>query len=207
MPTAKTEKRKQPATPEDHQVRSWVQEARAGNRRAFEHLANHYYGEIFRMMYYRTQSRVDAEDITQEIFLKAYKGLGRLTDENRFKGWLYRIAINRVKDFHRRKKFRKLFKPLSHDIVNTQIDIQESPEPDPFEALTRKRFRQESEKFMARLSKTEKHVFTLRFFDQLTTNEMATALRKSESTIKTHLYRALAKFKHDSIFRSFLKGE
>jgi len=74
MPTAKTENKNQPASPEDHQVRSWVQEAKAGNQRAFERLANHYYGEIFRMIYYRTQSRVDAEDITQEIFLKAYKG-------------------------------------------------------------------------------------------------------------------------------------
>jgi RNA polymerase sigma-70 factor (ECF subfamily) len=175
--------------------------AKDGSREAFEQLAGHYYGDIFRMIYYRTQRRMDAEDLTQEVFLKAYKGLGSLADENHFKGWLFRIAVNRVRDFHRRKKFYHLFKSIPDDEVDAQT------ESGPLETLIRKRFRQESETFLSRLSRMEKDVFVLRFMDQLQINEIAIALKKGESTIKTHLYRALSKFKKDRAFQDFLKGE
>jgi len=184
-----------------------IKEAKAGNRVAFERLADQYYGNIFRMIYYRTQNRMDAEDLTQEVFLKAYKGLNRLTDEEHFKGWLFRIAVNRVHDFHRRKKFLHLFKSFENDDVDAHMDTQTTSDSGALEALIRKRFRQESETFLSRLSRMEKDVFMLRFFDQLRINEIATVLKKGESTVKTHLYRALSKFKKDRAFQKFLKGE
>ena len=184
-----------------------VKMAKDGSRDAFEQLAGHYYGDIFRMIYYRTQRRMDAEDLTQEVFLKAYKGLSRLTDEKHFKGWLFRIAVNRVRDFHRRKKFLHLFKSITDEEMDAHVDTHAQSESGPLEALIRKRFLQESETFLSRLSTMEKDVFVLRFMDQLQINEIATALKKGESTIKTHLYRALSKFKKDRAFQNFLKGE
>jgi RNA polymerase sigma-70 factor (ECF subfamily) len=184
-----------------------VKLAKTGNREAFEQLARHYYGDIFRMIYYRTRSRTDTEDLTQEVFLKAYQGLDRLTDEARFKSWLFRIAVNRVHDFHRRRKFLHLFKIVQDDDLDTHADPHTTAEPDPLEALILKRFRQESATFLSRLSKMEKDVFMLRFMDRLQINEIATVLKKGESTVKTHLYRALSKFKKDRAFQHFLKGE
>ena len=184
-----------------------MREAKAGSMKAFERLADHYYGDIFRMIYYRTRSRMDAEDLTQEVFLKAYNGLGRLADEDRFKGWLFRIAVNRVRDHHRRKKFLHLFKSIPNDDVNAHAETSAANDSGPLEALIRKRFRQESETFLSSLSRMEKDVFVLRFIDQLQINEIATALKKSESTVKTHLYRVLSKFKKDRAFQDFLKGE
>ena len=186
---------------------TWIRKARAGSREAFEQLAGHYYGDIFRMIYYRTGSRMDAEDLTQEVFLKAYKGIRRLTDEDHFKGWLFRIAVNRVRDFYRRKKFLHLFESIPGDDMDTHVDTQTATESGPLEALIRKRFRQESETFLSRLSRMEKDIFVLRFMDQLKINEIATVLKKGESTVKTHLYRALSKFKKDRAFQDFLKGE
>jgi len=186
---------------------AWIIKAKAGSRKAFEQLAGQYYGDICRMIYYRTGNRMDAEDLTQEVFLKAYKGLGQLTDEAHFKGWLFRIAVNRVRDFYRRKKFLHLFKTIPNDDLDTHVDTQGTTESGPLEALIRKRFRQESEIFLSRLSRMEKDIFILRFMDQLKINEIATAMKKGESTIKTHLYRALSKFKKDRAFQDFLKGE
>jgi len=207
MPTTKTETKQTNPAGENDKIQAWVKAAQAGQRTSFERLADRYYSAIYRMAYYRTHNRMDAEDITQDVFAKAFKGLGRLTDANHFKAWLFQIAINRVRDFHRRKKLTRLFKPLADDAGDTQPDQFETTSPGPYELLRRQRFQQESEKFMARLSKTEKEIFMLRFFDQLQFNEIATALQRSESTIKTHLYRALAKFKHDHQFREFLKGD
>jgi len=184
-----------------------IKKAKAGDRIAFERLADQYYGNIFRMISYRTQNRMDAEDLTQEVFLKAYKGLSRLTDEEHFKGWLFRIAVNRVHDFHRRKKFLHLFKSFTNDDVDAHMEAQTRSDSGPLETLIRKRFRQESQTFLSRLSGMEKDVFMLRFMDQLQINEIAAALKKGESTVKTHLYRALSKFKKDRAFQRFLKGE
>jgi RNA polymerase sigma-70 factor (ECF subfamily) len=206
MPTPKTKTITVNPADETSQVHAWVKAAQAGNRASFERLADKYYSAIFRMVYYRTHNRMDAEDITQDVFTKAYKGLGRLTDANRFKGWLFQIAVNRVRDFHRRKKLTRMFTSLSDDSNEMQPDQIESTNPGPYDLLVRQRFHQESKIFLARLSKIEKDVFMLRFFDQLQLNEIATALKRSESTIKTHLYRALAKFKNDHSFRKFLKG-
>jgi RNA polymerase sigma-70 factor, ECF subfamily len=207
MQKPETEKKTRTASPETQQEMIWVKEAKAGNREAFEHLAHHYYAGIFRMIYYRTHSRMDAEDLSQEVFLKAYKSLNSLIEENHFKGWLFRIAVNRVRDFHRRKKFLYLFKSFPDDDVDLPVDGKITSDAGPLEALIQKRFRQESETFLSRLSRVEKNVFVLRFMDQLQINEIATALKKSESTIKTHLYRALSKFKKDKAFQHFLKGE
>ena len=203
----KAEKEISAASPKTQHERTWVKMAKDGSREAFEQLAGLYYGNIFRMIYYRTQRRMDAEDITQEVFLKAYKGLGGLTDEDHFKGWLFRIAVNRVRDFHRRKKFLHLFKRIPNDEVDAHADTHAQTESGPLEALIRKRFLQESQTFLSRLSTMEKDVFVLRFINQMQINEIAIALRKGESTIKTHLYRALSKFKKDRAFQDFLKGE
>ena len=81
-----------------------VGNAKSGDRASIEELAILFHKEIFRMVYYRTGSRMDAEDLTQEIFIKMSKNLNSLKDPSRFKAWLYSIALNRVRDFYRKKK-------------------------------------------------------------------------------------------------------
>ena len=61
------------------------------------------------MVYYRVRPHSEAEDLTQDIFLKAWRNIGRLREAARFRGWLYRIAVNRVRDFHRRQRLRSIF--------------------------------------------------------------------------------------------------
>ena len=207
MQKTKKEKEIRSSSTNAQQERIWVKRAKNGSREAFEQLANRYYGDIFRMIYYRTQRRMDAEDLAQDVFLKAYKSLSGLTDEDRFKGWLFRIAVNRVRDFYRRKKFSHLFRNISNEEVDAHVDTHAQAGSGPLETLIRKQFFQESEMFLSRLSTMEKDVFVLRFINQLRINEIAIALRKGESTIKTHLYRALSKFKRDRAFQDFLKGE
>ena len=152
-----------------------VNQARAGNRSALARLADQFHQEIFRMVFYRIRSRVDAEDITQDVFLKAFQKISSVKEAAKFRGWLFSIALNRIRDFQRKKRFRSLFKKEDENI-----------ESHP------------SEKTM------EREVFLLRFFDHLSIKEIAGALKKNESTVKTHLYRALAKFKKEPAMRQLL---
>jgi RNA polymerase sigma-70 factor, ECF subfamily len=195
------------ATP-DHEteISRLATAAREGNRFAFQQLVTMLEPRIFRMIFYRTRSREDAEDICQDVFLKAFRSLKKLQQPERFESWLFRIAVNRVKDYHRRQKFRSLFSVLQDN------DSEEAPQAEPaaersadtMEIIVRKEFWQKVQTMLGQLSKMEQEVFILRFLDDLGIKEIADVLNKSESTVKTHLYRALGKFKKDAAFRAFI---
>ena len=173
-----------------------VEATRAGDQTAFHRLVDHFQPEIFRMLYYRTRSRMDAEDLTQDVFLKAYKHVGRLQSPQVFRSWLYRIAVNRVNDYFRKKRFRALFGNVSMDAETFQETEEMAVPAQAPDALERREFWRQVEKMLDALSRTEREVFLLRFFDQLSIKEMTAALGKNESTVKTHLYRALKKIKN-----------
>jgi RNA polymerase sigma-70 factor (ECF subfamily) len=186
----------QQAAPGQDWIVELVEAARTGDQTAFHRLVDHFQPEIFRMLYYRTRSRMDAEDLTQDVFLKAYKHLARLQSPQVFRSWLYRIAVNRVNDYFRKKRFRALFGNVSMDEETFQETEEMAVPPQAPDALERKEFWRQVEKMLDALSRTEREVFLLRFFDQLSIKEMTAALGKNESTVKTHLYRALKKIKN-----------
>ena len=149
------------------------------------------------MIYYRTRSRTDAEDLTQDVFLQAFKSLKRLNSAAVFRSWLFRIAVNRVHDHFRKKRLRALvgFSSLDEDAFVETEEMAVAPQA-PRE-MARKAFWSRVKQAMQALSKMEREVFMLRFFDQLSIKEMTAALGKNESTVKTHLYRAMNKLKDD----------
>ena len=172
-----------------------VEKAQAGDQTAFHRLVDQFQPEIYRMIYYRTSSQMDAEDLTQDVMLKAYKNIGKLKSPEVFRSWLYRIAVNRVKDYYRKKQFKSLFGFVSMDEEAFHETAEMAVDPEVESGISKKDFWRQISQMMSGLSKMEKEVFLLRFFDQLTIKEMSAALNKNESTIKTHLYRALRKVK------------
>jgi RNA polymerase sigma-70 factor (ECF subfamily) len=172
-----------------------VEKAQAGDQTAFHRLVDHYQPEIYRMIYYRSRSKMDAEDLTQDVMLKAYKNIGHLKTPGVFRSWLFRIAVNRVRDYYRKKQFRSLFGMVSMD----DDSFHESPEtaiaPEAEGGISRKDFWRQIEQMLGAFSRMEKEVFLLRFLDQMTIKEISATLKKNESTVKTHLYRALHKAK------------
>jgi RNA polymerase sigma-70 factor (ECF subfamily) len=184
-----------------------VIKARDGNRPAFEQLIDRYQGDIYRLIYYRIRSRVDAEDLTQDVFVRAFRNISRIREPQKFRSWLYRIAINRVNDYLRKKKVRSIFKSSDEgtDVQPVAADFQEPPEA--LEQVLKEDFWRHVERIAKKLSKMEREVFMLRFLDNLNINEIAQILKKSESTVKTHLYRALAKFKKEKRLRQFLQED
>ena len=87
-----------------------VNQAKEGNRSALARLADQFHSDVFRMVYYRIRSRSDAEDIAQDVFLKAFQKISTVKEPSRFRGWLFSIALNRIRDFQRKKRFRSLFR-------------------------------------------------------------------------------------------------
>jgi RNA polymerase sigma-70 factor, ECF subfamily len=170
-----------------------VRAAIEGNRSSFEQLVEIHQGGIFRMIYARVQSRTDAEDLVQDVFLKVYGSLRVLRDPELFKAWLYRIAVNKVKDFRRRQRFASLF---SFTQEEKEQDYQDMG-PDSYDHLAGKQFWTRFNEFINKLPRLQQEVFRLRFLDHLSIAEIALTLEKNESSVKTHLYRAIEKFKNE----------
>jgi RNA polymerase sigma-70 factor (ECF subfamily) len=192
---AHTDDSGRPADAAQHIIMQLVEKAQAGDRMAFHQLVDHFHSDIFRMIYYRTRSQMDAEDLTQDVFMQAFKYLGRLKKAAVFRSWLYRIAMNRVRDYYRKKQFRSLFGLVSIDADDFIESDQMVVPPDAADHVLRKDFWHQVGRALELLSPKEKEVFLLRFFDQLSIKEITETMGKNESTIKTHLYRALGKVK------------
>lgn len=169
-----------------------IRAAQAGSRQAFHQLVDRYHESLFRLVVVRTRSRMDAEDIVQEVFFKAYSKLGRLKEGAAFRSWLYQIALNKVRDHYRRKKVRTIFGSLEE--IN-EYDLPEAAQTPPggYTLVAREAFWTDFYQMLECLAKMEREVFLLRFFDELSIKEISLTLGKGESTIKTHLYRALRK--------------
>ena len=186
----------------DTYFKELFKEAKAGNEFSLNSLIDIYYKDIYRMVYYRIGSDTDAQDLTQDIFIKMASSLNRLNEPDKFKPWLYKIAVNKINDYHRKKRFLTFISLSSDEMQTHQLPDHENPEKD----FIKKDFYNKLKQFTDGLSSMEKQVFTLRFLDQLEIKEISLILKKNESTIKTHLYRAINKFKTTSELRNVLRG-
>lgn len=189
-------------------LQGWVRRARTGDMWAFERLVQCFQERVYRLVYYRIRSRADAQDLTQDVFLKAYKNLSRLKEDGKFKSWLFSIAVNRAKDHLRRKKLVMLFSDTrtEEDRIVDANPSQRSQGAE--EQLARKQFWDQVDRLSGQLSRREKEVFMLRFMDELGIREIAEVIGQSESTVKTHLYRAIRKYQKDGSLKEYLlRGE
>ena len=189
------------------QLTQLVVKAIDGNHSAFDQLIDRYQKDIYRMVFYRIHRKMDAEDLTQDVFIRAFRSISRLREPDRFRSWLYKIAVNRVNDYLRKKRVRSIFKSADEGLeIQPQADEQRE-RPEALEQVLIEDFWRQVERIARKLSKMEREVFMLRFMDDLNIAEIARILKKSESTIKTHLYRALAKFKKEKDLRQFLQED
>lgn len=176
-----------------------VENARNGSRSSFQELVGLFQEDIYRLAYYKTFSQMDAEDLTQDVFELAYRKLSTLKEPQSFRAWLYSIAVNRCNDFLRKRKYLGLLynRSLEEEEMTDRGKYTNSSQAD---RIDRKTFWKKVKTMLSRLSAMEREVFTLRFMDHRNINEIAAILNKNESTIKTHLYRSLAKLRAHADF-------
>jgi RNA polymerase sigma-70 factor (ECF subfamily) len=184
------------------QIAGWVREAQTGNRYALNQLIDHYQNDIFRYVYYRIHQQADAEDLTQDIFIQVIKRINTVKDHTLFKAWLYKVARNRVTDFYRKKSIL-FFMGTTGDLESDTCETGENSSPET--EINRKEFTMLLKSLTSNLSKWEREIFLMRFIDDLDIKDIAQALDKNENTVKTHLFRAVQKFKKQKKLREFLQ--
>ncbi|GAA0861251.1 sigma-70 family RNA polymerase sigma factor [Sphingopyxis soli] len=166
--------------------------ARAGQQQAYRELLRRYKTPVFRLIQSNIGDPDEAMDLTQETFVAGFGAIGRYDADRPFRLWIARIALNKCRDWARRRTVRSFFSralPLesAHDVAS------DGPAPDA-EAADRAEL-DRVRAAMARLPANLREVLVLRGVEDLTQAETAELLQKSEKTVEMRLYRARAKLK------------
>ena len=161
-----------------------------GDIEAFNPLVLKYEKKIYNLIYQQIRDRETAKDISQEVFLKAFKALPNFKGGSAFYSWIYRIAINSSIDFQRQRNRNKVLTfeelPPDADDVLRMSDSYPSPE----KLLEEKELGRIIRKAVQELPPGQRRVFNLRHRRELAIKEIAVLLNRSEGTIKAHLYHA-----------------
>src|SRR5579872_5748020 len=104
-----------------------VGKAKLGQEEAFGSIYNLYFEKIYRFIYYRVSHKEVAEDLAEDVFLKAFSKISSIKNDDSFEGWLYQIARNKVIDYYRDKKQLVDLSEVENILVyeNNIIDVLE----------------------------------------------------------------------------------
>ena len=169
-----------------------VAQAKAGDTAAFEQLIRQYERQIFRTANHITQNREDAEDITQDVFFKAYQKLEQFQGNSKFSTWLVRIAVNESLMRLRKRKTSKTVS-MDQDVETEEGSIPRDFaewRPNPEQNYSQAEMAEILQKTIAGLPPGFRTVFTLRDIENLSTEETAEALGLSVPAVKSRLLRA-----------------
>lgn len=181
-----------------------IQQAQDGSGEAFAVLYREHVQQIHRYIYYRTNDKHLAEDLTADVFTKAIEGLSRYVDKGKpFISWLYRIAHARVVDHYRRQDRR----PTATDVEEANLSVT----PDMDTSMIKQHASHALLTAIQSLTDEQQQVIILRFVDGLSTEAVAEQLGKKGNAIKAMQFRAvrsLASFLERSDFdaESILAG-
>jgi RNA polymerase sigma-70 factor (ECF subfamily) len=160
-----------------------------GDSAAFEQIILRYETRVMTMAARLLGTRDDAHDVAQEVFLRAFKYLHRLDLQKPLEPWLMRITINVCRDVGRQRQRRR----------NTFVQF-EKPETvdqsaDPYAGLARKQERLILQRALANLPEKERLAIILRDVEGLSTAEVASILRSSETTVRSQVSRGRLRLK------------
>ncbi len=150
---------------------------------AFAELYDRYCARIYKYVYYKVGGGTESEDLTAQVFMKAWEAIGHYHWTDRpFAAWLYRIAHNLVIDH---------FRALHETVPLEEIHAVAEQGPSPDELVQRRLTAESLHKMLDRLTVDQHQVILLRFVEGYNTAETARLMDKSEGAVRTLQHRAL----------------
>ncbi len=174
-----------------------VDRARQGDREAFRRLVELHRDNVYYAALGLLRNPDDAEDMVQEVFIRAYKSLDRFRGQARLGTWLYRVTLNACRDHQRKRRFVGLQQSLGLVKEPESKWVEERPDANPQRATASVRLRDDLGRALGRLSPAEREVFVLRQFNELSIHETAGVTGRAEGTVKALLFRAMRKLQRE----------
>jgi RNA polymerase sigma-70 factor (ECF subfamily) len=160
-----------------------------GDREAFAVLVDAYKGPVFGLAFRMTGSVQDADDLTQESFLRAFQFLRRFRAGQRFFPWLYTVSLNVIRN-HLRK-----VKALSDEAVGEGTPEAEDPRDDPADETAARERRRRLQRYLLRLPLPVREAMVFRFYEGLSFEDVAAVTGDTVSGAKMKVYRGLEKIR------------
>ena len=172
-----------------------IQRVRAGESDAFRILVERHGRSLFRLAYRITGNEADAEDVVQESFIRAYRGLPQYDGRATFQSWIYRIASNYALDLLAARKRRKWEQLEGDDEHAGPLESLPAAGASPERLALDGQLRQHVEAAMGGLTELERAAFVLRHFEGLSLEEIGGALGISMNSVKQGIFRAVQKMR------------
>lgn len=165
-----------------------VSRAQNGDSTAFDELVRRYRNDVFALAYHYLRDREEAWDTAQEVFLKAYRGLGRFRGEAKIKTWLLRITANRCKDHFKKRRLRTVALEDAAGAGERAASVQ-----GPDAILEARELGATILAALDTLPDKHRSAFVLREFEGLSYGEMAGVMGCSSGTVMSRLHHARKK--------------
>lgn len=155
--------------------------AKSGDQNAFGQIYELYFVPVFRYIFLRVQNKSDAENLAQDVFLKAYKNIDNFQEKNREPLTLFfTIARNTVIDFWKKKK--EILIEDERDLMTTEDPLETIKKSDDWRRII---------SVLEKLSEDQQEAINLRFISGLSSREISQILKKSEEAIRQLQSRGL----------------
>jgi len=168
-----------------------VQSAIEGNEQAYSELLGRYKDSIYFMLLKMVNNSIDAEDLTIEAFSKAFKNIDQYSPNFAFSTWLYKIATNNCIDHLRKKRCNTI--SIDNERANINIDTNiffKTNTLNPEEKIIQEQREKIVREIVNKLKPRYKKLIELRYFEELSYEEIATELEIPIGTVKAQLFRS-----------------
>jgi len=168
-----------------------VRAFQAGDEKAFEELIRRYQRQVANIIYLTLGGREVVEDLSQEVFIRAYRSLAKFEFDASFYSWLYRIAVNLCIDEIRRRKIKRVFS--LHSFSEEQVEEKQQLSgkiQTPSDSLLESERKDVISRALRKLRPSHRSVLILREYEDLTYDEIAKTLRISLQAVKSRIFRA-----------------
>ena len=165
---------------------SLLKKARNGDKDAFNLMVIKYQPRIMSVLYGFLKNHSDAEDLSQQTFIKAWTNLEKFRGDSSFYTWIYRIAINLAKNFV--KKPSTQFEKTSISIDEHQYDLPQ--DLDPLSFISNEQLKKDLNSFLSSMPEKLKTAFFLREFEGKSYEEIAAVTDCPVGTVRSRIFRA-----------------
>ncbi len=167
-----------------------IENVQRGEMGAFQELVEKYKQKVFYIALDMTGNHHDAEDLSQEVFMKVFTAIKDFRGEAKLSSWLYRIAMNTCIDKTRRKHLKLVD-------IDDRVYEQATTAKNPEQLLHDRATQDQIELALQKLPPRQRLIFTMRHYNELMLKEIAESLGISEGTVKAQLFRAIQRLQKE----------
>lgn len=181
-----------PATNEGSEDLTLVRRAQSGDAAAYDQLMRKYQERVYATVYHMTSNHEDANDLTQETFIKAFRVISSFKGDSSFYTWVYRIAVNKTINFlkQRRNRVHMSLNDLDFNAEHDPDLVQLVSDKTPRRAINLAELQEKLNEAMLKLSDVHRLVVTLHDIQGLSHEEIGKIMECNVGTVRSRLFYA-----------------